>query len=188
MTKKKAVRVEGTQSPSKALKTDPLKKKGSKGQSVKPKPTTALLAISQLKGKLEELTDQMGAIHGVLEEICERQEVLANWQFEFSKKLLTLEDLQWQSLSEILKSDLGEPVSTVFSGDELVANLQGESAEVQEMREVAQVTQMSLNDMNSRRNKRQLHHAKKMSKYFPSEGMDEDDKPVMFVTEKSELQ
>lgn len=69
---------------------------------------------SELKRLLCETQDQLSLIHGVLEELCERQEALAAWQLEFSKRLVTLQEAQWRSLEDLAGIDMGRPVEKAF--------------------------------------------------------------------------
>lgn len=69
---------------------------------------------SELKRLLAETQDQLSLIHGVLEELCERQEALAAWQMEFSKRLVSLQEAQWRSLEDLAGVDMGRPVEKAF--------------------------------------------------------------------------
>jgi len=84
----------------------------------RPKPTAASLLRSkpdaELKRLLLETQDQLCLIHGVLEELCERQEALAAWQMEFSKRLVSLQEAQWRSLEDLAGVDMGRPVEKAF--------------------------------------------------------------------------
>lgn len=69
---------------------------------------------AEVKRLLVETQDQLSLIHGVLEELCERQEALAAWQMEFSKRLVTLQEAQWRSLEDLAGVDMGRPVEKAF--------------------------------------------------------------------------
>jgi hypothetical protein len=69
---------------------------------------------AEIKRMLGETQDQLSLIHGVLEELCERQEALAAWQMEFSKRLVTLQEAQWRSLEDLAGVDMGRPVEKAF--------------------------------------------------------------------------
>lgn len=69
---------------------------------------------SELKRLMLETQDQLALIHGVLEELCERQEALSAWQMEFSKRLVTLQEAQWRSLEDLAGIDMGDPVAKAF--------------------------------------------------------------------------
>lgn len=71
-------------------------------------------SIAELKRLLLETQDQLSLIHGVLEELCERQEALSAWQMEFSKRLVTLQEAQWRSLEDLAGVDMGNPVEKAF--------------------------------------------------------------------------
>jgi hypothetical protein len=71
-------------------------------------------APAELKRLLLETQDQLSLIHGVLEELCERQEALSAWQMEFSKRLVTLQEAQWRSLEDLAGIDMGDPVAKAF--------------------------------------------------------------------------
>ena len=77
---------------------------------------------AELKRLMLETQDQLSLIHGVLEELCERQEALSAWQMEFSKRLVTLQEAQWRSLEDLAGVDMGDPVGKTFGvpldGDE----------------------------------------------------------------------
>jgi len=68
----------------------------------------------ELKRLMLETQDQLALIHGVLEELCERQEALSAWQMEFSKRLVTLQEAQWRSLEDLAGIDMGDPVGKAF--------------------------------------------------------------------------
>lgn len=68
----------------------------------------------EIRRLLAETQDQLSLIHGVLEELCERQEAMAAWQMEFSKKLVSLQEAQWRSLEDIAGVDMGRPVEKAF--------------------------------------------------------------------------
>ncbi|NBX17380.1 MAG: hypothetical protein EBR09_08450 [Proteobacteria bacterium] len=67
-----------------------------------------------IRRMLAETQDQLSLIHGVLEELCERQEALAAWQMEFSKRLVSLQEAQWRSLEDLAGVDMGSPVEKAF--------------------------------------------------------------------------
>lgn len=69
---------------------------------------------AEIKRLLVETQDQLSLIHGVLEELCERQEAMAAWQMEFSKRLVTLQEAQWRSLEDLAGVDMGRPVEKAF--------------------------------------------------------------------------
>lgn len=71
-------------------------------------------SYSEIRRLLAETQDQLSLIHGVLEELCERQEALAAWQMEFSKRLVTLQEAQWRSLEDLAGVDMGRPVEKAF--------------------------------------------------------------------------
>jgi hypothetical protein len=71
-------------------------------------------SVSELRRLLLETQDQLSLIHGVLEELCERQEALSAWQMEFSKRLVTLQQAQWRSLEDLAGVDMGGPVEKAF--------------------------------------------------------------------------
>lgn len=75
---------------------------------------TAAASHAELKRLMLETQDQMALIHGVLEELCERQEALSAWQMEFSKRLVTLQEAQWRSLEDLAGIDMGDPVAKAF--------------------------------------------------------------------------
>lgn len=74
----------------------------------------ATIQNADLKRLMLETQDQLALIHGVLEELCERQEALSAWQMEFSKRLVTLQEAQWRSLEDLAGIDMGDPVSKAF--------------------------------------------------------------------------
>ncbi|NBO38636.1 hypothetical protein EBU99_08645 [bacterium] len=86
------------------------------GASTKTAAPSSRLKSSNLEVKrlLRETQDQLSLIHGVLEELCERQEALAAWQVEFSKRLVTLQEAQWRSLEDLAGVDMGRPVEKAF--------------------------------------------------------------------------
>lgn len=71
-------------------------------------------SMAELKRILLETQDQLSLIHGVLEELCERQEAMSAWQMEFSKRLVTLQEAQWRSLEDLAGVDMGSPVEKAF--------------------------------------------------------------------------
>ncbi|MEY4066291.1 MAG: hypothetical protein RIR26_2499 [Pseudomonadota bacterium] len=71
-------------------------------------------SVSELRRLLLETQDQLSLIHGVLEELCERQEALSAWQMEFSKRLVNLQQAQWRSLEDLAGVDMGSPVEKAF--------------------------------------------------------------------------
>lgn len=77
-------------------------------------PNAATASNAELKRLMLETQDQMALIHGVLEELCERQEALSAWQMEFSKRLVTLQEAQWRSLEDLAGIDMGDPVAKAF--------------------------------------------------------------------------
>lgn len=79
-----------------------------------PRRTIKETSPSELKRLLAETQDQLSLIHGVLEELCERQEALAAWQMEFSKRLVSLQEAQWRSLEDLAGVDMGSPVEKAF--------------------------------------------------------------------------
>lgn len=95
-------------------------RKGKTEQRAKPRTraaatrTTVPRTDPHIKRLLAETQDQLSLIHGVLEELCERQEALAAWQMEFSKRLVTLQEAQWRSLEDLAGVDMGRPVEKAF--------------------------------------------------------------------------
>ena len=71
-------------------------------------------ALRSLKRLLDESQDQLSLVHGVLEELCERQEALAAWQMEFSKRLMMLDEAQWRALEDLAGTHFGHPVERMF--------------------------------------------------------------------------
>lgn len=81
------------------------------GTSAVPQPKSSM---AELKRILLETQDQLSLVHGVLEELCERQEAMSAWQMEFSKRLVTLQEAQWRSLEDLAGIDMGSPVEKAF--------------------------------------------------------------------------
>jgi hypothetical protein len=48
--------------------------------------------FDQVSKRVDQVHEQLSLIHGVLEEISERQEGLAAWHMEFAKRLMRLQD------------------------------------------------------------------------------------------------
>ena len=69
----------------------------------------------QMQQQMESTQEQLGLIHAVLEELCERQEAVAAWQMEFSKRIVMLSESHWRALEELTGSDFGNPVERAFS-------------------------------------------------------------------------
>jgi hypothetical protein len=92
-------------------KAGPVQKSRARVAAAVAKPTSS---TSELKRLLLETQDQLSLIHGVLEELCERQEALSAWQMEFSKRLVTLQEAQWRSLEDLAGVDMGNPVEKAF--------------------------------------------------------------------------
>lgn len=79
--------------------TPPLSpKKKERGPRAEPA-SDLVAAVRSLKRKVEENLDQLALVHGVLEELCERQEALASWQMEYAKRTLSLGEAQWHALN-----------------------------------------------------------------------------------------
>lgn len=79
--------------------TPPLSPK-KKERSRRSEPSAEIVAaVRTLKRKVEENLDQLALVHGVLEELCERQEALASWQMEYAKRTLSLGEAQWHALN-----------------------------------------------------------------------------------------
>lgn len=74
-----------------------------------PSRKTATPAVD-LKRSIDEMYDQIALVHGVLEEICERQEALAAWQMEFSKRVIMLDEAQWRALEDLAGTHFGHPM------------------------------------------------------------------------------
>ncbi|MEY2988832.1 MAG: hypothetical protein RJB13_2353 [Pseudomonadota bacterium] len=95
-------------------------RKSKSDNTVKPRargaraPSAARVAPAELKRLMLETQDQLALIHGVLEELCERQEAMSAWQMEFSKRLVNLQEAQWRSLEDLAGIDMGDPVSKAF--------------------------------------------------------------------------
>jgi len=92
-------------------KASPVQKPRARVAAAVAKPVSS---IAELKRLLVETQDQLSLIHGVLEELCERQEALSAWQMEFSKRLVTLQEAQWRSLEDLAGVDMGNPVEKAF--------------------------------------------------------------------------
>jgi hypothetical protein len=92
-------------------KTENRVKPRTRGVASRPKVTGTDPDIRRM---LAETQDQLSLIHGVLEELCERQEALAAWQMEFSKRLVSLQEAQWRSLEDLAGVDMGSPVEKAF--------------------------------------------------------------------------
>lgn len=50
---------------------------------------------------LQQTQEQISLLYGVLEELCERQEMLAQWQSEFGKRMLDLQESQSWTLQDV---------------------------------------------------------------------------------------
>ncbi|MBX9703237.1 MAG: hypothetical protein K2X39_03700, partial [Silvanigrellaceae bacterium] len=61
----------------------------------------------------EHLSEQIGLIHGVLEEICERQELLSLWQIQHAKRMATLDEAQWRVLEDMIGKGFQHPVERI---------------------------------------------------------------------------
>jgi hypothetical protein len=93
------------------VKSDSAQKPRSRARAAVPKPASSM---AELKRLLLETQDQLSLVHGVLEELCERQEAMSAWQMEFSKRLVTLQEAQWRSLEDLAGVDMGNPVEKAF--------------------------------------------------------------------------
>lgn len=92
-------------------KSDTVQKPRSRARAAVSKPASSM---AELKRLLLETQDQLSLVHGVLEELCERQEAMSAWQMEFSKRLVTLQEAQWRSLEDLAGVDMGDPVEKAF--------------------------------------------------------------------------
>ena len=99
--------------PPKASAKVPVKARVRSAAQRAPRESTAS-ALRSLKRLLDESQDQLSLVHGVLEELCERQEALAAWQMEFSKRLMMLDEAQWRALEDLAGTHFGHPVERMF--------------------------------------------------------------------------
>lgn len=134
-------------------KTGTVQKPRARAAAVVAKPASSVVELKRL---LLETQDQLSLIHGVLEELCERQEALSAWQMEFSKRLVTLQEAQWRSLEDLAGVDMGNPVEKAFGiqieGTEF-GNLEDQLDEAQKLVEQVNSDAMSKRAVRMRKRK-----------------------------------
>ena len=83
-------------------------KLAAKKKTVRAPVDPALLSLR----KIDHIQEQMSLLHGVMEELCERQEAMAMWHMEFAKKVFRYLDPQAR---KIVKDEFKE--ATAFIED-----------------------------------------------------------------------
>lgn len=94
------------------------RKTSSSATPATPAAARSTAGLKAIQKTLEQTQEQISLLHGVLEELCERQEALASWQMEVSKRLVALSEAQWRVLEDIAGTDLGHPVERIFGNHE----------------------------------------------------------------------
>lgn len=103
-----------------------------------------------LKKTLEHTQEQIALVHGVLEELCERQEALAAWQMEFSKRVMLLDEAQWRALEDLAGARFDHPMQRVSGRADALPDYNGADS----LDEASEYFDAMSKDLDKKRKKR----------------------------------
>jgi hypothetical protein len=120
-----------------ALDSEPkLKKTAQKRERPVKDARSVSISSKDFARALEEAQDQLALIHGVLEELCERQEAMVAWQLDFAKHIMAMQSTSQSGSLTTVPNKFDDALETVENAEDLFESMEEDFSKKRDKRKL----------------------------------------------------